>query len=88
MIDWHPIETAPKTAGIYLYGYDRVTAHVMGDPAAGLCLISWSEPDDEDDDVDAGWIVQPLAEGLDIVVDHALTHWAPIPTNIPPGATQ
>lgn len=77
MGEWQPIETCPQIEGVYYLGYDEITAEVMADPDAGVCVIQWM---DADDDYPAEWQVQPICGGLEVIISETrVTRWMPIP---------
>jgi len=87
-LPWQPIESAPRVDMATYLGYDEHTAKLHGDPTAGLCLITWMDEEDiedEDDYVPAGWQVQPFGEGLDSVDDDrtSVTMWCPLTALLP-----
>lgn len=77
---WQPIETVERRDLAQYIGFDAMSAEAHGDPQAGVCLITWIEAD-EDDDEPSGWQVQPFADGLDCIAsDTRITHWMPLPS--------
>lgn len=75
--DWnHDMDAAPRD-GRYLYGFDEVTAAIHRDREAGVCIIRWTEAED---DLPADWEVMPFGEGLDVIFSEIrITAWMPLP---------